>query len=591
MPSKAIYFYGIAPCTGGLAFGYDTGSMSGILAMHQFLEYFDHPSNFLQGGITSAILAGAFVGSLLTGAFLADRLGRKKTILLGSALFTIGCAVSCAANNVQALVSGRVINGLGNGCLAMMVPLYQSEIAPREIRGRIISVQQCFINFGILIAFWIQFGTSYIQGSAAWRIPMGLQMIATVTLHISMYFLPESPRWLVQQDRHQEALGVLAKLHSGGNLEDTYVLSELGEIRAKIALEKLYPAPSYFQLLFGSERRRMYIGIGVQLWQSLTGINVIMYYAVFLFQQAGITGTAGSLLANGIQGIVLNLSTLPNMYYMDKWGRRNPMIIGGIGMGVSMMIIGVLMKTQGDPIYDSLTQKTNFAFASDAASRTTIAFVYIYVAVFGLTWACVAWVYPPEIFSMNMRGRATSMTTATNWFVNFWFALYIPTAMNKISWALYIIFAGLCYLMAIVIYLFYPESAGKTLEEMDLLFQKGRTQWVFRDKEATMIGSLLEHDLLTGEVLVSALAKGGALGVHIEDKNGDTFVVCDAGGGTVDLITYQVRSVEPLDLYEVVQGDGGICGAAILDMRFEAFIRHRLGAQSDISLGLNGRSY
>jgi MFS family permease len=159
-----------------------------------------------------------------------------------------------------------------------------------------------------------------------------------------------------------------------------------------------------------------------------------MYYAVFLFQQAGISGTTGSLLANGIQGVVLNIFTLPNMYYMDKWGRRTPMIIGGIGMGVSMMIIGVLMKTlgmdlpekniaylkltsTGDPVYDSLTKKTNFVFASNAASLTTIAFVYIYVAVFALTWACVAWVYPPEIFSMNMRGRATSMTTATNWFV------------------------------------------------------------------------------------------------------------------------------------------------------------------------------
>jgi len=242
-----------------------------------------------------------------------------------------------------------------------------------------------------------------------------------------------------------------------------------------------------------------------------------MYYAVFLFQQAGLEGTSASLLANGIQGVVLNVFTLPNMYYMDKWGRRKPMIIGGIGMGISMMIIGVVMKTTGNPVYNTLTQKTNFEFASDAASRTTIAFVYIYVMMFALTWACVAWVYPPEIFSMNMRGRATSMTTATNWFVNFWFALYIPTAMNKISWALYIMFAGLCYLMAVVIYLFYPESAGKTLEEMDFLFKKGRTPWVFRDKEAIMIGTLSDHDMLTGESFEESL-KIDVVETHVEDK-------------------------------------------------------------------------
>ncbi|RFU25791.1 hypothetical protein B7463_g10559, partial [Scytalidium lignicola] len=455
--------------------------------MPQFLEYFDYPSNFRQGGITASILAGAFAGSLLTGAFIADRFGRKRTILFGSALFTVGCAVAAGSNGLAALVAGRLINGLGNGCLAMMVPLYQSEIAPKEIRGRIISVQQCFINFGILIAFWIQYGTSFIDGSAAWRLPMGLQMIATITLHITMYFLPESPRWLVSKDRQDEALAVLAKLHADGNTNDPYVLAELSEIKAKLGQEKLYAAPSYFQLLFGSERRRMWIGIGVQFWQSMTGINVIMYYAVFLFQQAGISGTAASLLANGLQGLVLNIFTLPNMYWMDKWGRRIPMIIGGVG----------------HPVYNELTKKTDFTFSSKAASNATIAFVYIYVMVFALTWACVAWVYPPEIFSMNMRGRATSMTTATNWFVNFWFALYIPTAMNEISWKLYLIFMALCYLMAIVIYLYYPESAGKTLEEMDYLFLKGRKVWVMFDKEATKIGSIFERDMANGEALTA----------------------------------------------------------------------------------------
>ncbi|KAH0524368.1 hypothetical protein TsFJ059_006892 [Trichoderma semiorbis] len=442
--SGAVYFYGIAPCTGGLAFGYDTGSMSGILAMPQFLNYFKNPSNFRQGGITASILAGAFAGSLLTGAFLADRLGRKRTILLGSAIFTIGCAISAAANNIEALVAGRVINGLGNGCLTMM---------------------------------------------------------ATVALHVTMWFMPESPRWLVQKDRQEEALQVLAQVHAGGDINDPYVQAELAEIVAKLSFEKNHPPPSYFDLLLGSQRRRMWIGIGVQFWQSMTGINVIMYYAVFLFQQAGLGATSSSLLANGLQGVVLNVFTYPNMYYMDKWGRRWPMVIGGVGMGISMMIIGVLMKAYGDPVFDSLTQKTNFDFTNAAASRTIIAFVYIYVAWFAITWACVAWVYPPEIFSMSMRGRATSMTTATNWFINFWFALYIPTAMAKISWKLYMIFMALCYLMSVVVYLFYPESAGKTLEEMDFLFSKGRSPWTFLDREATRIGALFARDLEHGEAL------------------------------------------------------------------------------------------
>ena len=161
-----------------------------------------------------------------------------------------------------------------------------------------------------------------------------------------------------------------------------------------------------------------------------------MYYAVFLFEQAGLAQTSSSLLANGLQGVVLNVFTWVNMWWIDVWGRRKPMIIGALGMGISMMLIGVIMKTKGlwpgcelplislltggisgDPVYDSLTKKTNFTFADPSASHAAIAFVYIYVMAFALTWACVAWVYPPEIFSMNMRGRATSMTSATNWFV------------------------------------------------------------------------------------------------------------------------------------------------------------------------------
>jgi MFS family permease len=152
MRSNAIYLYGLAPCTGGLAFGYDTGSMSGILAMPQFLEYFNYPDNFRQGGITSSIMAGAFAGSLLT-AFLADSLGRKKTILLGSAIFTIGCAIAAASNGVAALVTGRVINGLGNGCLAMMV------------RGCV-----KWFELGVKVANWVALGTSISERDCPSRV-------------------------------------------------------------------------------------------------------------------------------------------------------------------------------------------------------------------------------------------------------------------------------------------------------------------------------------------------------------------------------------------------------------------------------------
>lgn len=494
------YFYGIAPTLGGYAFGYDTGSISGILVETQFNNYFHQPSNGLQGGITASIQAGAFVGSLMTGIFLADALGRRRTILYGAALFTIGIAISCASNNVECLIAGRIINGLANGCTAMMVPLWQSEVTPREIRGRIISLQQCVINFGILSSFLIQYGCSFINSNAAWRVPIGIQMVPTIALFCVMWILPESPRWLLLKGRNLDALQVLARVHANGDQDDDYVRAEFIEIKQKFEWEQTVKKPSYFDLLFSKKyARRTYIGIGAQFWQQAVGINSILYYAPFLFQQAGVGSSEASLLANVIEGVILNVVTWPNMYYLDTWGRRKPMILGAIGMGISMLLIGVILKAEGDPSYSQTSHKVNFDFTSNpAAGKAVIAFLYLYVASFAISWATPAWVVPAEIFPMITRGRANSMTTAMNWFVNFWFALYIPTALNKISWALYIVFAGISFLAALSTYLFQPETANRSLEEMDAMFDR-RTMWVFMDSGLTAVHPKRERLLGDGE--------------------------------------------------------------------------------------------
>lgn len=242
--------------------------------MSWFNEYFNHPSNSLQGGLTASIQAGAFAGSLLTGAFLADRFGRRWTIIFGSFIFTVGIAICTGANNIYALVAGRVINGLGNGCTAMMVPLWQSETMPKEIRGRVISLQQCVINFGILSSFLIQYGTSFIDSNASWRLAFGLQMLPTVALVAVMFFMPESPRWLIQKSRVEEALQVLARVHSSGDTSDPYVLAEFEEIKATLEYERSLKKPNYIELLFSKTHgRRTFIGLGAQFFQQAVGIN------------------------------------------------------------------------------------------------------------------------------------------------------------------------------------------------------------------------------------------------------------------------------------------------------------------------------
>uniref|UniRef100_A0A060T5C6 ARAD1B09900p n=1 Tax=Blastobotrys adeninivorans TaxID=409370 RepID=A0A060T5C6_BLAAD len=482
-----LYAYGLAPTLGGFSFGWDTGSVSGILTMPAFDAYFNHPSNSLQGGITASIQAGAFVGSLLTGAFVADRLGRRWTIICGAILFTIGVAICCGANNIYALIAGRVINGMANGCTAMLVPLYQAEVTPKEIRGRVISLQQCSINLGILCSFLIQYGCSYIDGNASWRTPFGLQMIPTTLLALVMFFMPESPRWLVSHNRNEEAHKVLARVHSDGDLDDPYVLAELEEIVTTIDYEKTIKKPNYFELLFSKEHgRRTWIGLGAQFWQQAVGINSIMYYAPFLFQQAGVGSTEASLLSNVIQSVILNVVTWPNMYFLDTWGRRRPMVLGAIGMCICMLLIGVIFKSCGNPHYNDQTHKVEFNFDHNRpAGKAAIAFLYLYVASFAISWATPAWVVPAEIFTFASRARASSMTTACNWFVNFWFALYIPTALDKISWKLYIIFAAISFAAALAVFLFQPETANRSLEQMSVMFRPEKTMWVFLDRDLT----------------------------------------------------------------------------------------------------------
>lgn len=206
-------------------------------------------------------------------------------------------------------------------------------------------------------------------------------------------------------------------MHANGDVTDDYVLAEFAEIQEKVEWESTVKKPSYFALLFSPRyARRTFIGLGAQFWQQAVGINSILYYAPFLFQQVGVGSQEASLLANVIDGVILNVVTWPNMYYLDTWGRRKPMILGAVAMGICMLIVGVLLRTEGSPAYDPTSHKVNFDFANNPSAGTAVlAFLYLYVASFAISWATPAWVVPAEIFPMITRGRANSMTTATNW--------------------------------------------------------------------------------------------------------------------------------------------------------------------------------
>ncbi|GBB98966.1 hypothetical protein RclHR1_03380008 [Rhizophagus clarus] len=436
MGSRAyVYICGGLSAIGGLLFGYDIGVISGVLTMPYFREEF--PSGpAKEGSIVSSLLAGCFFGALAAG-YLSDKIGRKYSVLVGSAVFIVGGILQATTSTFIQMYVGRVIAGLAVGELSMIVPLYQSEISPKEIRGRLVSLQQWSITIGIAISFWIDYGTNQINSSRQWRIPLWIQIVPAAILVMGTFFLPFSPRWLVDQDRDDEAITVLAKLRAGGDRNAAVVQDEYREIKETVIFERDVAAKSYQELFkVGPEniRKRVILGVLIQAFQQLTGINAIMYYAPQIFVNAGLTSSSSKLLATGVNGIVNMLSTIPAILWIDRLGRKPTLVSGGLLMGSAMIIIGSILGTRGSVYYDDLLQKHFIHLDSKASSYTVIVFIYIFVASFAYSWGPTGWIYPAEIFPLRIRGKALAVTTACNWLFNFVIGQVVPILLDSITW-------------------------------------------------------------------------------------------------------------------------------------------------------------
>ncbi|GAA5915313.1 hypothetical protein JCM6882_005187 [Rhodosporidiobolus microsporus] len=258
------YVAGALPTIGGVMFGCDISSMSAQLSNPYYLNQFHHPDSDLQGGITASMPAGSFGGALLN-SWLADKIGRKKCIILSGWIWVLGCIIQAVAQNVATLVAGRVIAGFAVGIASAIVTTYQAELTKPEIRGRIVSIQQLAITIGIFLQYFVQYGCSYIEGKASFRLPWALQLIPGLVLGSLMFLFPESPRWLMDHDRAEEALQILADVHAKGDTEDKFVQLEYLEIKKQIEFDKTQAAKSYMDLLKPDVRRRVFLGCTEQM--------------------------------------------------------------------------------------------------------------------------------------------------------------------------------------------------------------------------------------------------------------------------------------------------------------------------------------
>lgn len=257
--------------------------MSGVLGTKAYQNYFGHPISYTQGAITASMPAGSLVGSLCS-SFLADRYSRKVALQISCVLWIIGSIVQCAAQNIGMLCFGRVLAGFCVGIASSVVPVYQSEIAPKEIRGRVVSLQQWAITWGILIQFFIQYGAAQVGGgpddehqpTSAFRIPWGVQMVPAFILLVGLFFCPYSPRWLASQDRWDETMQVLANLHGKGDVNHPKVLAQYQEIEDALRFEREQSVSSFKALVARRMAKRVVLGMSIQMWSQLCGMNIMM---------------------------------------------------------------------------------------------------------------------------------------------------------------------------------------------------------------------------------------------------------------------------------------------------------------------------
>ncbi|KFY37421.1 hypothetical protein V494_04759 [Pseudogymnoascus sp. VKM F-4513 (FW-928)] len=474
-----IYVITAVAVIGGGLFGFDIASMSAIISTEPYLCYFNQiqgddvnkcygPKPDVQGGITAAMPGGSWLGALISG-YLSDKLGRKRSIQVGAIIWCIGSIIVCASQNIAMLAVGRIINGFSVGICSAQVPVYLSEIAPPSKRGRMVGCQQWAITWGIMIMFYISYGTAGIKGTAAFRIPWGLQMIPAILLFVFLLFLPESPRWLARQDRWEEARDVLVLVHAKGDVDSPFVALELAEIKATVDFERQNADVTYLELLKPSMINRTHVGVFMQIWSQLTGMNVMMYYISYVFTMANVGSAV--LLSSSIQYIINVVMTIPALIWVDRWGRRPTLLVGAALMATWMFANAGLVAT-----YSRAPRPGEFDNAAESFSisgkpaTALIACTYLFVASYAPTWGPVSWIYPPELYPLRVRGKAVALATSSNWAFNFALAYFVPPAFANITWKVYILFGVFCTVMFIHVFFMFPETASKTLEEVENIF-------------------------------------------------------------------------------------------------------------------------
>ncbi len=450
--NRFIYVTAVIAALNGLLFGFDTGVISGALL---YIDRSFTLSHFMTEVVVSATLVGAIFGAAVGGR-LADRLGRRRLMVAGASVFFGGSVVMGLAPSVPWLVAGRLVVGFAIGVASMVGPLYISEIAPPKIRGSLVSLNQLAVTSGILLAYLVNYA---FKGPGGWRWMLGSGVVPAAVLALGMSFMPESPRWLVEQGRREEARSVLSKTRSEERIED-----EIDEIeRTKEAEDD-----DFSTLLESWVRPALVVGVGLAVLQQVTGINTVIYYAPTIFKSTGF-GASASILATVGVGLVNVAATMCAVLLVDRVGRRPLLLVGLSGMALALGGLSVTFFLPG---------------LSGVVGWAAVGSLMLYVGFFAIGMGPVFWLLISEIYPLQVRGSAMGVVTVANWASNLLVSLTFLTLINGGTFSgvefggigrtgTFGLYAGLSVLSLLFVYWQVPETKGRSLEDIEADLRDG----------------------------------------------------------------------------------------------------------------------
>jgi len=478
-----VYWLAFIVYWGIVLFGYDTGIGGGVVSAKYFEEQFGiiNPDgtentpkkNDVTSNVVSVLQAGAFFGALGS-APISAKIGRKYTLLLFSLVFVVGAILTTVATGsskgLAEIYAGRVISGIGIGAISAVAPAFVSECSPKEVRGRITGLFQIMVAVGVMISYFVNFGVGIhiLSGVNVWRIPFGFQLVPAGIMCIGLLTIKESPRWLASKGRHQEAIQNLAYLRKE-SVDSEAVIHEMAEIDAAIMEEREARKGLGLKEAFLGKGNwiRFVIAFVIFLLQQWAGQNSVNYYAPQIFASIGYTGRRNSLLASGVYGVVKVVATSIFIFFgVETLGRKLSLFISAMGMGTLFFIIGAILKTHPPPS----TNANDFAGNPPPASKAMAAMLYIYVCFYSMGWGPLPWVYVSDIFPTRTRHYGLALASASQWLWNFVVSKVTPDMITNLGYKIFLMFATVNVGAMAVFSLLIPETKGRSLEQMDIIF-------------------------------------------------------------------------------------------------------------------------